>query len=133
MRRAVLEAYPDADIRVSMVWIPMVEGDSLIAAQVISRDIVDSRVRHFFDASKRAGKAIASSLGGAGKIAWDIYLFFPKGSRWTSNPPAPQFWMHQLTESVWADAAHRHCGDALLRELGQCMKALGFQSIVHAD
>ena len=132
MQRAVLEAYPDADIHVSMVWIPMVEGDSLKAAHVISRDIVDSRVRHFFDADKRAGKAIASSLGGADEIAWDIYLFFPKKSRWTSHPPVPQFWMHQLTRSGWADAAHRHCGDALLRELGQCMKALGFRSIVQS-
>jgi hypothetical protein len=133
VQRAILEAYPDADIRVSLVWIPMVEGDSLDAAQVISRVIVDSRVRHFFDANKRAGEAIAASLGGAGKIAWDIYLFFPKESRWTSHTPAPQFWMHQLTRSVWADAAHRHCGDALLRELGQCMQALGFRPVMDAD
>lgn len=125
MQKVVLDAHPDVDIRVSIVWIPMVEGDSLEAARAMARRIVDSRVRHFFDAEKRAGKVIAASLGGAGKIAWDIYLLFPRGSRWESRPPAPQFWMHQLTQSTWAGAAHQHCGDDLVRELEKCMKALG--------
>ncbi len=111
----------------------MVKGDSLDAAQAIARSIADPRVRHFFDAEKRAGKAIASGLGGEGKIAWDIYIFFPKGSQWKSCPPAPQFWMHQLTQSTWADAAHQHCGDDLVRELDNCMKALGFRPAIDVD
>jgi hypothetical protein len=126
VQRAVLQAYPDADLHACIVWIPMIEGDSLEAAQTIAHSIVDSRVRHFYDAEKRVGKAIASSLGSEGKVAWDIYLFFPTGSEWTSHPPAPQFWIHQLTPSTWADAAHQHCGADLVRELDRCMKALGF-------
>ncbi len=111
----------------------MVEGDSLEAARAIACGMTDPRVQHFFDTDKRAGKAIASSLGGEGKIAWDIYTFFPKGCRWARCLPTPQFWMHQLTQSTWADAAHQNCGDDLIRELGNCMKALGFCSGIDAD
>jgi hypothetical protein len=133
VQQAVLEAYPDADISVSIVWIPMVEGDSLDAAKAAARTIVDGRVRHFFDAEKRAGKAIASAIGGDGHIAWDIYLFFPKGNVWKGRPPVPQFWMHQLSESIWADSAHYHSGDNLVRELGNSMSALGFTPAIHVD
>jgi hypothetical protein len=133
VRQAVLETYSNVDISVSIVWIPMVEGDSLDAAQAAARTIVDLRARHFYDAEHRAGKAIASVLGGEGEIAWDTYLFYPKGSVWKDRPPIPQFWMHQLAETNWADAAHHHSGDDLVRELGNSMSALGFTTAIHVD
>ena len=104
----------------------MIEGDSLAMAEQSAQIIVDPRVRHFHDPERRAGKAIAQALGGEGDIAWDTYLFYPKGSKWLARPPAPIFWMHQLTRSTWADEAHQHCGDDLVAELGKCMKELGF-------
>ncbi len=111
----------------------MLEEDLLDAAEAAARAIVDSRVRHFFDAEKRAGKTVASTLGGEGRIAWDIYLFYPKGSLWEDQPPVPRLWMHQLTRSVWANAAHQYRGVDLVRELDKSMRALGFASAVHVD
>lgn len=111
----------------------MVEGDSPDAAEAAARTIVDLRARHFYDAEKRAGKAIASVLGGDGQIAWDIYLFYPKGNLWEDRPPVPQFWMHQLTKTIWADSAHYHSGVNLVRELGNHMSALGFTAAIQVD
>ena len=104
----------------------MVEGDSQAAAERSAQIIVDPRVRHFYDAERRAGKAVAEILGGVGYIAWDTYLFFSRKDEWLESPPAPIFWMHQLIESAWADKAHQHCGDDLIAQLANSMRKLGF-------
>jgi hypothetical protein len=61
----------------------------------------DSRIQHFYDKNKDVGKTIADSVGWAGNVAWDIYLFYEPFSQWAENPPIPQFWMHQLSDD-WA-------------------------------
>lgn len=100
----------------------MLAQDSEGAARVSARIIRDPRVRHFYDPEKRAGKAIAESLAGEeSKPAWDIYLFYEKGSEWIEDAPAPTDWMHQLTGSGWADLAHFHTGDELVEELHKAM------------
>ena len=34
---------------------------------------------------------------GLGQPAWDIYMIYRAGALWEGNqPPAPEFWMHQL-------------------------------------
>jgi hypothetical protein len=83
------------------------------------------RVCHFYDAERRVGKAIGWSLGaGAGEVAWDIYLFYDGHSEWREEPPLPIAWMHQLTESGWADPARYHRGEDLVRELDRTVKKL---------
>lgn len=126
MQRAVLEAHPDAGISVSIVWIDILEHDSEAAARrAMERFRPDSRVRHFYDPEGHVGRAIAQSVGAkAGEVAWDVYLFYGQGSEWKKGPPAPVAWMHQLTSSTWADAAHYHNDDDLTEELTKTMKRL---------
>lgn len=81
------------------------------------------RVRQFYDPNQRAGKAIAESVGWKGKVAWDIYLFYPAGRSWAKRPPTPSVWMHQLGEP-WADPEHYHSGDDLVQALFETMKHL---------
>jgi hypothetical protein len=69
------------------------------------------------------GTEIARSVGGEGKTAWDIYLFYEKGSEWDELPPEPIAWMHQLWDR-WADPKHRHCGEELVEELRKTMRVL---------
>ena len=102
----------------------MLQGDMELRAQESARIIDDPRVRHFHDPEKRSGKAIAQSLGGKGKVAWDIYLFYAKGSEWVEDPPRPTDWMHQCSSNGWADPAHFHFGDDLVEELHKTMKRL---------
>jgi hypothetical protein len=58
--------------------------------------VPDKRARHYWDDSDALGRAYGRVLGTPG-AAWDVYLLYPRGVRWTAAaPPAPLFWMHQL-------------------------------------
>ena len=101
----------------------MLEGDTEVTARESAGIVEDPRFRHFHDPEKRSGTAIAESMGGQGRVAWDIYLFFAKVSEWQEDPPTPTDWMHQLSAS-WADPARFHFGDGLLQELHTVMMKL---------
>lgn len=70
-------------------------GDTEVTAIGTARAIRNPRVRHFYDADKLAGRAVAVSLGGEGETAWDIYLFYEQGTVWQHRPPVPVAWAHQ--------------------------------------
>ena len=105
------------EVIVSIVWIPMLPGDSEDAARAATALIPDARAHHYFDPDRRAGSALASRMGGEGKIAWDMYLFFTPGAIWEDEPPLPMDWVHQLGETAWADPARCHRGDDLAAAL----------------
>lgn len=94
----------------------MLPGDSEATAKEKTIIFNDARVRQFWDPDQRSGKVIAESLGYNGKVAWDTYLFYQSGSKWIEAPPAPAYWMHQISEN-WASRSHFHNGDDLLKEL----------------
>ena len=97
-----------------MVWVNMLTPDSEAAAKTSAHVIEDPRVRHFYDPNRQAAGAIAQSLGGLVEIAWDIYLFYGRGSEWKQTPPTPTDWVHQLSG---ADPAHFHSGKDLVKGL----------------
>jgi hypothetical protein len=105
------------DVVVSIVWTPMLPGDSASTAQAATALVTDARARHYFDPERRAGRAIASRLGGAGKIAWDIYLFFAPDAAWEDEPPLPLDWAHQLGDAAWVDPARCRRGEELVAAL----------------
>jgi hypothetical protein len=56
----------------------------------------DGRVEHYWDGSGETMKRFKSILKTPFE-AWDVYLVYEKGTRWTGEaPPAPAYWMHQL-------------------------------------
>lgn len=111
------------EISISVVWIRVLPGDSESSAKDSARIFSDHRVRQFYDPNQNAGKAIAERVGWRGKVAWDIYLFFPAGREWTNRPPTASVWMHQLRET-WADREHFHAGEDLVKALFETMKRL---------
>lgn len=119
----ILEKYADADISASIVWIPILAKDTFAAAIPSATFLIDFRIQHFYDNERVVGKTIADSLGWAGHIAWDIYLFYKPFIEWTEKPPEPQFWMHQLTDG-WAAKDKYRTGDALKNELFLSMQKL---------
>jgi hypothetical protein len=105
---------------VSYVWIDMLTYDEQAAAQRAADKMDrDPRVRHFHDARRMCGQAVARSLGAPpGKIAWDMYLLYGADVTWTGDlPPAPLDWVHQLHGVDWADRARFHTGDDLVAGL----------------
>ncbi len=106
MRDEILEAFPNADLRVSIVWIPMLFADSEAAAEFAASSLTDPRVRQFYDAEKLVGRIVAMSLGHDG-TAWDTYLFYDRETVWTDLPPRPLRWLaqagNQVRVSAWND------------------------------
>jgi hypothetical protein len=105
---------------VSYVWIDMLTYDKQAAAQRAADKMDrDPRVRHFHDAHRACGQAVALSLGAEpGRIAWDVYLLYGADAVWTGDlPPAPLDWVHQLHGIGWADRARYHIGDDLVAAL----------------
>ncbi len=105
----------------SVVWIKMMDGDTLASAQESAKRIPDPRAIHFYDPQQRAGHAIADLFGHADQVAWDMYLFFGREGEWQASLPSPLEYAHQLEDSDWADRAHLHVGDDLTRALHAAM------------
>ena len=124
MKKAILQAGPPPDIRVAIAWIHMLPLDSAVVARRMARAMRDPRVQHFHDPRRRAGAAVAASLGASGKIGWDIYLFYPPGNGWQDGLPPPVAWVHQLKGSSWADPSRHHRGEELVRHLEMAMAHL---------
>ena len=101
----------------------MMVGDTYDAASKAVSKFKDERVRQFYDPHQLAGKAFAGSLGHDGKVAWDIYLFYPDNSIWKELPPHPEAFMHQLRDS-WADQSCLFQKDQLRVKLMETMKDL---------
>jgi hypothetical protein len=56
-----------------------------------------------WDGERASGTLMAKTLALKGS-AWDVYLLYAPGVKWTGEqPPAPTFWMHQLRAEDGAD------------------------------
>jgi hypothetical protein len=106
-----------------IVWVQMLPEDREADVEALAGEMSDSRIRWFHDPKRRAGRAIAASLGAGDEIAWDVYLFFDPDAEWKDQPPTPAQWVHQLGGS-WADPARHRFGDELEPELGSLLKRI---------
>lgn len=126
MRESILQLFPDTDIRLSVIWIEMLPTDSFAAAQRMAKEIVDARVRHYFDPSKThlAGTALAHGIIHEGRgPAWDVYLFYDQEAEWSDEPPMPVEWYHQLSGGQRADPS-RFAGGVVGEKLHEAMHKL---------
>jgi hypothetical protein len=102
VQKAVVKEFPQADLDVFVVWISVMHADTYQAARKATRKFKDNRVKQFFDPKQMSGRAFAQSLGHPGKVAWDMYLFYPPKMVWKNLPPPAKTYFHQLRGS-WAD------------------------------
>jgi hypothetical protein len=80
-----------------VVWIRMLEEDSLAAADEAALPFRDRQIPQFWDAGQKLGKEVALSVGVPERIAWDIYLFYPRGVEWRAgDPPRPEVALAQV-------------------------------------
>ena len=123
MHENVFKQYPTADISGSIVWIPILENDSLDATVPSVKALSDDRIKHYYDSHQALGKTIAASVGWPGKVAWDIYLFYGPTVMWAESPPKPESWMHQLSDD-WAKNNQYRTGIDLKNELSASLEKL---------
>jgi hypothetical protein len=116
VRAAISERFPDANISMSVIWLPIMETDGEAAAAQVVSMIPDARAVHFWDPQKLAGKAFGKCVGFEGRVAWDFYLFYPPGVEWDDEPCEPAAWMYQPSDD-WTEAEHMRQGETLIQEL----------------
>jgi copper chaperone CopZ len=102
--QSVFSKHPnDARLRGFVVWLPMLPSDSKESAGAQAASFVDGRLMQQWDGDRASGNLLAKTLALKGS-AWDVYLLYAPGVKWTGDqPPAPTFWMHQLREESGAD------------------------------
>jgi hypothetical protein len=82
----VLRDVHDPNVRVFVVWEPVLVTDwHAPGAGAVGR-VPDARVTQFWD----AGRALSGAMR-RGRVVWDYVAIFPAGVRWDAVFPAPQF------------------------------------------
>lgn len=111
----------NAELKGLIIWVPMLAGDSALeAAELISPE--KRLTMQGWDSHRSVGEAMAKTLG-LNCPAWDVYLIYKPGIKWTGEiPPEPSFWMHQLDKKRGADPELYLRPEKLLSEV---QKALG--------
>ncbi len=129
IQQSILDSYPDLDIAVHVVWLPMLGSDNEASAKKSSLMYTDSRVRQYWDGDRSSGWAytndLFSDMGERMKLAiandeqlkrdvqprgqgpmWDMYMVYEPGVTWGETTPAPASWVMQMIPGytlVWKD------------------------------
>ena len=102
----IRELYENIDAKMLKgfsIWLPIMDGDNLVSADLQSEKFKDDRITHVWDPERLLGNRFAKVLNLKG-IAWDIYMLYVPGVIWNSDvPPEPTFWMHQLPTKTGTD------------------------------
>lgn len=127
MKNEVLAPLPQTDLRVYLVWVPILETDTQAAAEAAMTAMPgnDPRIDQYWDRGGQLAAVLGRVLGipprradaaasqtssagasdGASGLAWDVYLLYPRQARWpAAGAPKPERWMHQLHQVTPAQA-----------------------------
>lgn len=100
--QALLSLPVEPTFRLYIVWLPVLDTDSLKAAENIRQRLpTDSRMVHFWDCDLIVSVTYHCLLGlrqgrRHHRVAWDIFMLYRPEIMWGEMPPMPDFWMHQL-------------------------------------
>ncbi len=83
VRENILEANPDLELAVYVVWEPMLGGRRAHAAEAAGL-IADPRVAQFWNDEFIAGEYFKEAL--FGRTAWDIFFLYGNEARWEDEP-----------------------------------------------
>jgi hypothetical protein len=82
----ILERYPEADLRVYVVWLPAMPLDARFDVADL---LVDGRATHYWDNERRVSDALDEAYGSPGQLVWDAFYVFGPGASWNERPPRP--------------------------------------------
>jgi len=106
----LLTKYPDADVRVLVVWEPVILTDLGPPMRGVRRPLSDPRVVEFWDEKRwlsprmvERAAMIAREKGedpplGPDEVAWDVIAIFPPGTLWENPFPAPSWYGEEPVE-----------------------------------
>lgn len=124
MQKEIVEAYPQENLAVYVVWLPMIPTDSEAAARRSATMYRDSRLHQYYDPDRLTGIAYSKdlkleqfrelldslpsdhplkqrikdwfSMSPEERPVWDAAYFFPAAVKWTGSLPKPAMWTKQM-------------------------------------
>ena len=96
----ILDAKPDAAIRVYAIFFEMVAGDEGAKRRVDPHTLLDdARVTLYWDERRVTGRwfdenvtKVGARTGEEGRIEWDAYVLYDAGVEWTDKPSYSLGW-----------------------------------------
>jgi hypothetical protein len=82
----ILERYRDADLRVYVVWLPVMPLDARFP---VADTMVDPRATHFWDNERLVSDELANAYAKSGDLVWDAFYVFGPEATWEDDPPRP--------------------------------------------
>jgi len=92
IQEQILDAYPESDLRLYVVWLPMVPGDA--RERWSDARLNDERAVHYWNESRSIGKWFAQNITACeplGPIAWDVIYLFEPDAEWSEQAPETVF------------------------------------------
>ena len=86
MQEQILERYPDADLRVYVVWLPVLAQDSRFEVDDL---VADPRATHYWDNDQVVSDGLSEAFGFGGGVVWDVIFAFRPDATWDHDPPKP--------------------------------------------
>ena len=123
----LLAEFPDADLRVQVVWEPVLKTDIAAPMSRILHLVDDDRAAQYWDPERTVSADILRAVNGDPArygleealppdfIVWDVVAVFPRSDRWETDLPTPAYYGGPVVDVV--DAA-RKAIEAELAALG---------------
>ena len=108
MQKEILEAQPDAALRVYAIFFEMVEDDRGAKSRVDPKELLDDpRVTSFWDDGKVAGRWFDENVtklgereGNFNRVEWDSFVLFGPQAQWKESPPDHVSWGRPLSQEA---------------------------------
>ena len=86
MQSQILQQYPEADLRVYFVWLPVMPLDARFHVGDL---LLDRRATHYWDNEQLVSDALRDAYGSPGRLVWDAFFMFSPDASWDDGPPDP--------------------------------------------
>jgi hypothetical protein len=87
----------DKDLRVYVVYLPILKSDVEGSVPEATKRLPDKRVSFYWNGDGELAWSYSRLMKlGEEQPAWDIYFVFDGDAAWKDKPPLPTYWMHQL-------------------------------------
>jgi hypothetical protein len=119
----VLKPITDENLKVYIVWLPIIKQDSQAQVPKAISTIQDKRVLHYWDNNGLLSRQFSFPLGLGGERAYDVFLLYGLNEKWTDKIPNPDYIMHQQLEHV--PRGHLLNGEKLAKEIQKRLLLIG--------
>lgn len=107
------------DLRVYVVWVPSLPADKADRVPAATSRLADERVSHYWD-ERGELKKVYQRVMQMSEPAWDVYYIYNRDAEWKTEPPVPEYFMHQLGS---LPPERMLDGDKLAAEINKLLKA----------